>query len=152
MVNEDFALAHTCKGTVRPQCHLTQIIVVSDTGHYKILALGCSFRSRRGLATVLLDPLLGLGRGPVIYGHFMAALVLQMPRHRVAHDTKAQKRHFRHRQSPLKIPALPWPAVANAYLPIGHCQGGRVNGLNDPVGLTRLQACLWCALSKWTCG
>src|SRR5262245_4375761 len=107
MVNEDFALAHARKGAVWPQCHLTQIIVVSDTCHHKILAFGRGFWSRCRLATVLLDPLFGFGSGPVIDRDFVAAFVLQMPGHRVAHDTKTEKRHFRHLQTPLKISSAP---------------------------------------------
>src|SRR4029077_9283190 len=87
---------------------------------------------------MLLNPLFGLGRGAVIDGDFVPAFVLQMPRHRVAHDTQAQKRHLRHYRSPLEISS--WPAAADAYLPIGHCGG---KGVNHPA-LTASPPRLWC--------
>src|SRR5262249_6940060 len=72
-------------------------------------------------------PLLGLCGGPVVDGHFVATFVLQMPRHGVPHHAQAQKRHFRHRRSPSRISSIPWPAAADAHLPIGHCRGPRAN-------------------------
>src|SRR4029078_13285728 len=76
---------------------------------------------------MLFNPLLGLGGGAVVDGHLVPTLVLQVPRHRVAHDTQTQKRHLRHCVSPsLLLISLGRP-TADAYLPIGHCQGGSVN-------------------------
>src|SRR4051794_29714170 len=73
-----------------------QIVVVADAGHHEILALRGSVRRRRGLATILLRPLLGLGSGAVIDRDLMAAFVLEMPGHRKAHHAKTDKRHLRH--------------------------------------------------------
>ena len=56
-----------------------------------------SFGVCGALAAELADPLLGLGGGAVVDGDVVAALVLEMPGHRVAHDAEAEKRHFRHR-------------------------------------------------------
>src|SRR4029079_16677283 len=121
------ALAHAGESAVWSERHLAQIIVVSHAGHHKILALGSSFRVWGRLAAMLFDPLLGLGGGAVVDGHLVPTLVLQVPRHRVAHDTQTQKRHLRHCVSPsLLLTSLGRP-TADAYLPIGHCQGGSVN-------------------------
>jgi len=55
-------------------------------------AAGLSGR-RRQPAAMLGDPLLGLGRGAVIDGDVVAALVLEVPGHRIAHHAEAEKRH-----------------------------------------------------------
>src|SRR5512144_1602367 len=76
---------------------------------------------------MLFNPLLGLGGGAVVDGHLVPTLVLQVPRHRVTHDTQTQKRHLRHCVSPSPLLTSLGRPTADAYLPIGHCQGGSVN-------------------------
>jgi hypothetical protein len=53
---------------------------------------------------MLLDPLFGFGGGPVIDGYVVAAFILQVTRHGVAHNTQAEKRHLRHHRSPSNFP------------------------------------------------
>ena len=68
---------------------LAQIVVIADAAHHEILAFGGLFRRSRGFAAVLGDPLVGLGAGAIVDRDVVTALVLQMPRHRVAHHAKA---------------------------------------------------------------
>ena len=75
---------------------LTQVVVIADAAHHEILALGGLFRCRGAVAAKLGDPFLGFGAGAVVDGDLVAAFGLQMPRHRIAHDTETQKRHLRH--------------------------------------------------------
>ena len=88
------------KGAVGAERDLAQVVVIADAAHHEILALGGLFRGPGALAAVLGDPFVGLGAGAVIDGDVVAALVLQMPRHRIAHHAEAQKRHLRHRVPP----------------------------------------------------
>src|SRR4029079_6833338 len=76
---------------------------------------------------MLFDPLLGFGGGAVVDGHLVPTFVLQVPRHRVTHDTQTQKRHLRHCVSPSPLLSLSWPADSRCLSAIGHCQGGSVN-------------------------
>ena len=69
------------------------VVVVS--GHHDEIAVpGCLARGRRGLAAVLLGPLLRLGRGAVVDGDVVAAFLKQVARHRVAHHARPRNATF----------------------------------------------------------
>ena len=59
--------------------------------------VGGLLRRRGFLAAVLRDPFVGLGGVAVVNGDLVAALVLEMPGHRIAHHAETEKCHFRHR-------------------------------------------------------
>src|SRR5690349_11640370 len=96
MVDEHRALLHAGKGAVGPDCHRTQIVVIADAAHHKVLALGGGLRCRRGLAPELVSPFPGLRGGAVIDGHLMAALFDEVSRHRKTHHAETEKSDFRH--------------------------------------------------------
>src|SRR5262249_60203494 len=113
--------------------YFAQIIVIAHAGHHKILAFCSGFGSWRCLAAMLLDPLPGLGGCAVVDGHLVTTFVLQVSRHRVAHDTQTQKRHLRHQD----LLRLSWPAdsrslSANRSLPGRVRQPSRPNRLTGP--------------------
>src|SRR5207253_1842851 len=79
-----------------PERHLAQVGVVADAAHDEVLALGRGLRRRRAAPAVLAHPLFGLRTGAVVDGDVLAALVLEVPRHRVTHDAETEKSHLRH--------------------------------------------------------
>ncbi len=97
VVDHDGALGDPGEHAVVAEHDLAQIVVVADAGHDEILALGGLLRRRRGFAAAILrDPFFGLGGGAVVDRDLVAALVLEMPCHRVAHHAEPDKRHLRH--------------------------------------------------------
>src|SRR5262247_377872 len=96
MVDEHSAFLHPVEGAVRPERYLAQVVVVADAAHDEVLALGCRLGRRCTAPAVLRHPLLRLGRGAVIHGDVVAALVLEVPCHRVPHDAETEKSHLRH--------------------------------------------------------
>ncbi len=110
VVDEHRALFHAGEGAVGTERHLAQIVVIADAGHDEILSFGCGFRRRRALAAILGDPFLGLGGGAIVDGDLVSALVLEMPGHRITHDTETEERHLRHHSL-----LLPYER-ANAYM------------------------------------
>ena len=97
VIDHDGARPHAGEYALLAQHHLAQIVVVADAGHDEVLACRRLPRRRGAFAAVLGNPLFGLGRGAVENRHLVAALGLEMPRHRVAHHAKSDKRHLRHR-------------------------------------------------------
>src|SRR5262249_45075484 len=77
-------------------------------------------RLRRGgtAPAILRHPLLGLGRGAVVDGDLVAALVLEVPCHGIAHHAETEKSHLRHR---LLLNAL--PLVAQMVISGSDCDG-----------------------------
>ena len=100
MVDENLALAHAGEGAIGAERDLAQVVVVADASHDEVLALGGGLRGSGGFAAILLDPGVGLGGGAVVDRHLVAAFVLEMPGHGVAHHAQAQKRHLCHRRPP----------------------------------------------------
>jgi 3-hydroxyisobutyrate dehydrogenase len=143
VVDEDRALAHAGEGAVGPERHFAQVVVVADAAHDEVLAVRGFLRRLGGLAAKLGGPFLGLGGGAVIDRHLVAAFVLEMPGHGVAHDAQAQKRNLRHIRSPLKHGPL-WP-LFEFRVAIGHCRGPAVNYpcTGQPTALTHPAPCLW---------
>src|SRR3954453_1076587 len=97
MVDEHRALLDAAESAVRPERDLAQVVVVAHAAHDEVLAFGRGLGGRRAAPAELPDPFLGLGRGAVIDGDVVAALVLEMPRHGIAHDAETEKSHLRHR-------------------------------------------------------
>ena len=97
MVDEHRALAHAVEGAVVAERHLAHVVVVADAHHHEVLAGRGLLRRRGFFAAVLRDPFVGLGGGAVVDGDLVAALVLEMPGHRIAHHAEAEKCHLRHR-------------------------------------------------------
>ena len=60
----------------------------------KSLPSAASRRRRGERAAMLGDPFLGLGGGAVVDGDVVAALVLQVAGHRIAHDAKPRNATF----------------------------------------------------------
>ncbi len=100
MVDEGRAFFHAGERAVGAKRDRAQVIVVADTGHHEILALGGGLRRRGGLAAEFLGPCLGLGRRPVEYGDIMAAFFDQMSRHREPHNAETEKSDFSHVNNP----------------------------------------------------
>jgi hypothetical protein len=91
VVDEDGTLLHRGEGAVGTGGDRAQIIVIADAGEDEVLAFGSLGRRQRQLAAMLGHPLLSLCLGAVIDGDVMAALVSEVPGHRIAHDAKTEK-------------------------------------------------------------
>src|SRR6185437_6152594 len=76
--------------------HRAQIVVIADAGENEILIPSRLGRGRRKLAAMLRNPFLGGSLGAVVDRDVMAALVLQVRRHRVSHHAKTKKCHRCH--------------------------------------------------------
>ena len=74
----------------------TKVIVVANAGEDDVGALRGLGGGGGGAAAMLADPFLGLLGGAVVDGDVVAALVLQMASHGIAHHAKSQKRNRRH--------------------------------------------------------
>ena len=96
MIDHHRAFFHAGKNAGAAKHDLAQIVVVADAGKHEILAVGGLLRRRRAFAAVLGDPFFSLGAGAVIDRDVMAALGLEMPRHRVTHDAEPDKCDLRH--------------------------------------------------------
>ena len=96
MVDEGRALLHAGEGAVSADRDRAQVIVVADAAHHEILAFGGGLRRRGGLAAELVRPFLGLGAGPVVHGHLVAALFDQMSCHGETHHAETEKSDFSH--------------------------------------------------------
>ena len=97
VIDEHRALAHAVERAVVAERDLAHVVVVADAHHHEVLAGRGLLRRRGFLAAVLRDPFVGLGGGAIVDGDLVAALVLEMPGHRIAHHAEAEKCHFRHR-------------------------------------------------------
>ena len=100
VVDHDRAFAHACEHAVGTEHDFAQIVVIADAGHHEVLARGCRLRRRRAFAAVLRDPFFGFGRGAVVHRDLVAALGLEMPRHREAHHAKSDKCDLCHLNPP----------------------------------------------------
>ena len=98
MVDEDGAGLHAGKRAIGPEHHAAKVVVIADTGHHELGAMGGLGGRAPKRAAMLRDPGLGLCRRAIIDAQLMA-LRRQMPRHRIAHHAQPQKRHFRHLSS-----------------------------------------------------
>jgi hypothetical protein len=96
VIDQNGALLHAGESALRAQHHLAQIIVIADASHDEVLAFCTLFRCWRSLAAILCDPLVGLGGRAIVDSDVVPAFVLEVPRHRVTHDAKPEKRHLRH--------------------------------------------------------
>ena len=101
VIHEHRALLHPMEGAVGSQRDLAQVVVVADAAHDEVLAFGCRFGGWRAAPLMLGNPLLRLGRSAVVDDQVMAALVLEVARHRVPHDPETEKSYFRHPVLPL---------------------------------------------------
>ena len=137
VVDEHGALLHAVKGAVRPECHLAQIVVVAHAAHDEVLALGSGLGRCCAAPAVLSNPLLRLSRGAVIHGDVMAAFILEMPGHGIAHDAETEKSHLRHS-------VLLDHCHATARIPICaiDCDGAAL--ASTVIALTRPARRLWC--------
>jgi hypothetical protein len=88
VIDHDRGLARASEHAVLAEHDFAQIVVVADADHDEVLPFGRLSRRTRTLAAVLRDPFCGFGRGAVIDRDVMAALRLEMPRHRVTHDSE----------------------------------------------------------------
>src|SRR5262249_60861714 len=88
VADHDGPLAHTGEHTVLAEHALAQIVVVADADHDEVLPVGGQPGRRRALTAVLRDPFFGFGRGAVVNRDLVAALRLEMPRHRGTHDSE----------------------------------------------------------------
>ena len=126
MVDEHRALAHAGEGAIGAERDFAQVVVVADAAHHEVLARAAAF----GVAAVLppnsVTHFSRLGGGAVIDRDLVAAFVLEMPGHGVAHDAQAQKRYLRHRFSPSNCGHCR-AVKASLSSAIGHCRGGCVN-------------------------
>ena len=97
VIDEYRVLAHFRERGARDRPH---VIVVADAHHHEVLACGSFLRRLGDLAAEFLGPGFGLGGVAVVDRDLVAALVLQVPGHRVAHHAQTQKRDLRHCSSP----------------------------------------------------
>ena len=98
VVDEEAARRHARQHALRTVHHGAHIVVIADTEHHQIRIVSSLRRCQGQLATKLGHPTLGLGRGSVIDADLMTRL-LQVPRHRIPHDTQTDKCQF-HPQPP----------------------------------------------------
>ena len=103
VVDEDRALA-PCRRRRRPCRASTSRRSLSLPTQHMTKSWPCgglASASWRALPPNCCDPLLGLGGGAVVDRDLVAALGLEMPGHRIAHDAETEKRHLRHRIPPV---------------------------------------------------
>ena len=86
VIDEHRALPYLGERSARDRAH---IVVVADAHHDDVLALDGVLRRLPGAPAEFLGPLFCLRGGAVIDRHLVAALVLQVSGHRVAHHAQA---------------------------------------------------------------
>ena len=96
VVDIDRALAHRLEAAVGADRHGAQVVVVADAGEDEVLAFGGFAGGLRECAAMLGRPLLGLGRGAVVDGDVVAALLLQVSGHGITHHAKPDERNRCH--------------------------------------------------------
>jgi len=95
VIDEDRRFFEALEGALRAGRHGAQIVVVSDAGKDKLLALRGLAGGRRAAAAKLLNPF-HCFRGRAIANRDVMALRLEVPSHRIAHDAEAEECDFCH--------------------------------------------------------
>ena len=101
----DGAFFHAGERGVGPERDRTQVVVVADTGHDKVLAFRGRLWRCRGFASEFLCPGFGFGRRPVEHRYIVAAFDDQMSCHGGAHNAETEKSDFSHVCNPEVLPA-----------------------------------------------
>src|SRR5262249_58955034 len=96
-------------------------------------------RGRGGGPAVLSNPFLRLGSGAVVHGEVMAALVLEVPGHGIAHHAETEKSHLRHS-------VLLEHCHAMARIPICAIDCDGAAPASTVIALTRPAPRLWCRM------
>src|SRR5262249_61749964 len=97
---------------VGPSLPSPQFFALPATQLAAAAPLGRRLGGGRPAPAVLRHPFLRLRRAAVIHGDVIAALVLEVPRHRVPHDAETEKSHLRHTVLPRALPC----DRANTYI------------------------------------
>ena len=106
VIDEHRALLHAGEGAVCAERTSRRSLSLPTHIITKSWPSAASFGVAAALPPNCLDPFLGLGGGAVVDGDLVAALVLEVPGHGVAHDAKTEKRHLRHRSPPCTWAAM----------------------------------------------
>ena len=96
VIDEGRAFLHAGEGAVGAKRDRTQVVVVADAGHDKILAFGGGLRRRRGASAEFFGPRLRLGRRSVEHRHLVAPFFDEMPCHGETHNAETEKSDFSH--------------------------------------------------------
>src|SRR5262249_4171147 len=96
VIDERRALLHPGKRAIRAERDRTQIVVIADTAHHEVLALGRGLGRGRRLAAELPGPCQSLCRGAVIDRDLVATLLREVSCHRKTHHAETEKSDFSH--------------------------------------------------------
>ncbi len=103
VIDENRRFFEALEGALRAGRHGAQIVVVSDAGKDKLLALRGLAGGRRAAAAKFFDPFLRPRRRAIVNRDVMAVR-LEVPGHGVAHDAEAEERDFCHGLLSARIP------------------------------------------------
>ena len=95
VIDEDRRFFEAFEGALRAGRHGAQIVVVTDAGKDKLLALRGLAGGRRAAAAKFFDPFLR-PRGRAIVNRDVMTLRLEVSSHGIAHDAEAEERDFCH--------------------------------------------------------